>query len=144
MSSRLRSVGLVVALACIAIASAACRPGRAEPEPIATSLVVRNRGFFDVNVYSMASQSATPTRLGTVVGMSTATFPLRTRDLRPGGMLTVRLHSIGTTLWWTSPEVGVGSGLLAILDVNSDAFGDCSTSSLHTILIADTLQFMFR
>lgn len=141
---RKSSVGAVLALACVALASAACRPGRVEPEPIETSLVVRNRGFFDVNVYSMASQSATPTRLGTVVGMSTATFPLRTRNLRPGGILAVRLHALGTSLWWTSPEVGVGSGLLAVLDVNSDAFGDCSTSSLHTILIADTVRFMFR
>lgn len=144
MASRLRSVGTVVAFACVVVASASCRLGRAEPEPIATSLVVRNRGFFDVNVYSLAAQSATPARLGTVVGMSTATFPLRSRDLRPGGILAVRLHSIGTSLWWTSPEVAVGSGVLAVLDVNSDAFGDCSMSSLHTILIADTVQFMFR
>ncbi len=50
------------------------------------ALVVRNRGFFDVNLYAFPSSGAAPTRL------------------------------------------------LAVLDVNVDAFGDCATSGLHTIV----------
>jgi hypothetical protein len=105
---------------------------------VASSLVVRNRSVFDVNVYSLSSPAAAPVRLGTVVGASTATFPLHARDLAAGGVLVVRLHAIGSNRSWTSPGVSVGAGLMAILDVNTDPFGDCSSSSLHTIVTSDS------
>jgi len=103
-----------------------------------SSLVVRNRGFLDVNVYSVQSLGGAQARLGTVVGASTATFPLHAHDLQPGGLLLLRIHAIGSRQWWTSPSVSIGDGVMAVLDVNTDMFGDCSTSSLHTILTSDS------
>jgi len=123
----------------LALASASCAVGRSAPEPVARSLVVRNRSAFDVNVYTMSSLVAPPLRLGTVVGTSTATFPLHARDLAAGGALVVRIHAIGSNRSWTSPGVAVGSGMLAILDVTSDPFGDCSSSSLYTIVTSDSV-----
>jgi len=139
-SLRPTAVGLLVGV----LVSVSCTLGRTAPEPVASSLVVRNRSVFDVNVYAMASIAARPIRLGTVVGASTATFPLHVRDLTAGGVLVVRLHAIGSNLSWTSPGVSVGRGMLAILDVNSDPFGDCSSSSLHTIVTSDSVPVALR
>jgi hypothetical protein len=141
-SLRPTAVGLLVGG--LALVSASCNLGRTAPEPVATSLVVRNRSVFDVNVYTMASPVGSPMRLGTVVGASTATFPLHARDLAAGGVLVVRIHAIGSNLSWTSPGVSVGPDMLAILDVNSDPFGDCSSSNLHTILTSDGVPLTFR
>jgi hypothetical protein len=136
-----RAIALVGLIAGSALT---CTSIRTEPEPALSSLVVRNRGYFDVNVYTMSSPGAPPARLGTVVGSSTATFALRSRDLQPGDILVVWIRAIGALTSWTSPGVSVGPGLVAVLDVSSDAFGDCSSSNLHTILIADTLSSRAR
>lgn len=116
-----------------------CTLGRTTPEPAVSSLVVRNRSYFDVNVYTVPSALARPVRIGTVIGSSTATFPLWSRNLQPGGELVVIVHAIGAPGSWTSDAVSITSGVLAVLDVNSDMFGDCSTSSLHTIVVGDSL-----
>ena len=136
---RRRDVRFVTLVGAIAVAVSSCIAGRTAPQPAVSSLVVRNRSFFDVNVYSLASASASPLRLGTVVGSSSMTFPLRSHDLQPGGFLVVQIHPIGTRSLWTSDIVAVGAGVLAILDVNVDAFGDSSRSSLYTIVTTDSL-----
>ncbi|HMA24102.1 MAG TPA: hypothetical protein VKP00_08905 [Gemmatimonadaceae bacterium] len=105
-----------------------------------SSVAVRNRGFFDVNVYSLPSPAAMPIRLGTVVGGSTATFPLHSHDLQPGNFLAVRIRAIGARSSWTSATVSVGDGVLAVLDVDTDASGDCSRSNLHTIITSDSIM----
>lgn len=134
-----RTIGAVVVLGSFALSASSCVFGRTGPEPTVSSVVVRNRGFFDVNVYSLPSLSAMPTRLGTVVGGSTATFPLHPHDLQPGNLLIVRIRAIGARSWWTSPTVSVGDGVLAVLDIDTDAFGDCSRSNLHTIITSDSI-----
>jgi len=116
-----------------------CIPGRTTPEPVISSLVVRNRSFFDVNVYVLPSPMGAPARMGTVVGASSESFALRARDLQPGGFLVVLVHAIGSRSSWTSDAVSVGDGVLAILDVSADVFGNCSASSLHTIVTVDSL-----
>ncbi|HEX8943992.1 MAG TPA: hypothetical protein VF785_12720 [Gemmatimonadaceae bacterium] len=133
-----RAIRVLATLGLIGLAAPSCTLGR--PEPVISSLVVRNRGFMDVNVYVLRSLGADQARLGTVVGASTATFPIHSHDLQPGGFLMVRIHPIGGTRWWTSPTVSVGDGLTAVLDVNTDAFGDCSRSSLYTILTTDSVE----
>ena len=132
-----RAIRALTVLGSIGLAAPSCTLGR--PEPVISSLVVRNRGFMDVNVYALRSLGADQARLGTVVGASTATFPLHSHDLQPGGLLMLRIHPIGGTRWWTSPSVSVGDGVMAVLDVNTDAFGDCSRSSLYTIITTDSL-----
>ena len=136
---RRRDARLLTFVGAIAVAASSCIVGRTGPQPAVSSLVVRNRSFFDVNVYSLPSVSATPLRLGTVVGSSSMTFPLRLHELQPGGFLVVQIHPIGTRSLWTSDIVAVGAGVLAILDVNVDAFGDSSRSSLYTIVTTDSL-----
>lgn len=143
LHSKLRPVALGLLAAGLAIVSA-CAVGKTAPEPVASQLVVRNRGSFDVNVYALSSPLAAPIRLGTVVGASTATFALHARDLSASGVLVVRIHAIGSSQSWTSPGVSVGAGLMAILDVTSDPFGDCSSSSLHTIVTSDSAPLAFR
>lgn len=134
------AIRLLAVLGLFAIAAPSCVLGRTGPEVAVSSVVVRNRGFFDVNVYSVQPGGATAARLGTVVGASTATFPLHLHDLQSGGLLVVRVHAIGAATSWTSPSVSIGEGMLAVLDVDTDAFGDCSRSSLHTILTSDSTE----
>ena len=127
---------LVLALA-LATASMACGPLRTRPQPAISSLVVRNRSFFDVNIYVLPSPAGSPLRVGTVVGSSSSTFGLAANQLQTGGYLVVQVNAIGTRSSWTSNAVGVGNGILAVLDVESDAFGDCSRSNLHTIVTTE-------
>ena len=141
----MRSVGRTARLTCTAaylavgLASGSCIPWKSGPEPVVTSLVVRNRSFFDVNVYVLPSIGGPATRMGTVVGTSTSTFPLHSLDLQTGGVLVVRVRAIGANSIWTSESVAVDPGVIAVLDVYTNAFGDCSTSSLHTIIALDSI-----
>ena len=128
--------GMLLALTAFA---AACLPWFSGPAPQLSSLIVRNTGFYDVNVYALPYASGQPVRLGTVVGTSTATFPISTNQLQPGDRLVVRIRAIGSRFGWTSNAVSIDSGVVAVLDVNSDAFGDCSGSSLHTVVVADSV-----
>jgi hypothetical protein len=137
-AARLSSAGILLALGLV-LAAESCTPWRNGAEPVVSSLVVRNRGFFDVNVYAMPSIGAPATRLGTVVGESTQTFALYARHLQPGDLLVVRVRAIGANSIWTSPSVPIGEGMLAVLDVYTDASGDCSTSNLHTAVVPDSV-----
>lgn len=122
------------AVLCLAlVATSDCVRDTPAPEPAISSLLVRNRSFFDINVYIYRSATM-PVRIGTVTGPSNGTFALHAHDLQPGGWLAVRVHAIGTLGSWTSDPVYVTTGMTAVLDVNSDAFGDCSTSSLYTVM----------
>ena len=134
-----RARGLVMTLtaALFAVSSGSCMSGRTNPEPETSAVLVHNRSVFDVNVYSVLAGGASQVRLGTVVGNSSMRLPLRTHHLQPGDVFVVRLHAIGSTSWWTSNGVTLGEGVIAILDVNTDAFGDCSRSFLHTIVTVD-------
>ena len=135
-----RTIRALVVLGSFALSASSCMFRRTGPEPTVSSVAVRNRGFFDVNVYSLPSPAAMPIRLGTVVGGSTATFPLHPHDLQPGNFLAVRIRAIGARSSWTSPTVSVGDGVLAVLDVDTDASGDCSRSNLHTIITSDSIM----
>ena len=139
VTGRGRTLGTMALMVCLASGATSCGKGGPEPTPMLTSLVVRNLSSFDVNVYAVRSPVAPPIRLGTVVGTSNATFPIGAMVLQPGGFLVVRVHAIGGQGTWTSPSVAVDDGVIAVLDVTTDAFGDCSTSSLHTILVRDTV-----
>jgi hypothetical protein len=128
--------GTLLALTAFAVA---CLPWSGAPAPQLSSLIVRNTGFYDVNVYALPYASGQPLRLGTVVGTSTATFPISTHHLQPGDRLVVRIRAIGSRFGWTSEAVSIDSGVVAVLDVNTDAFGDCSGSSLHTVVVTDSV-----
>ena len=126
----------------LAFAAMSCVRGRTVPEPAISSLSVHNRTFFDVEVFALPSLLARPIRMGTVVGGANAEFALHAHDLQPGGFLVVEVHAVGTVGSWTSDAVAVSGDERAILEVNADAFGDCSTSALYTALRADTVRLL--
>ena len=121
----------------LAVALAGCFRGQTRPTPAVSSLVIRNRSIFDVNVFVLPSLASRGVRLGMVVGHSNATFPLRASDLQPGDLLVVQVHAIGARTTWTSDAVSVDADRIAVLDVNADPFGDCSRSVLHTVLTTE-------
>lgn len=132
------AISRVAMLTAAILVLAACFNVRAVPEPVATSLTVRNRSSFDVDVFAIPVQSAPPTRLGTVLSNSAAIFSLHTHDLQPGGFLGVEVHAIGARGSWISDVVPVSSQEIAVLDVHADPFGDCSTSTLYTVWKPDS------
>jgi hypothetical protein len=126
------SRSLVIALA---IAAGACRhqlPRGAPEHPVA--LLVRNHGFFDVDVYALPSALSSRVRLATVTGNSDARLSVPAHAMRPGGGLVVYLHAVGSRASWISPEVAVTSGLTACLDIFANTDGSLSRSSLYTII----------
>jgi hypothetical protein len=86
--------------------------GRARPvSPL--DVVVTNNNFADVKVYAIA-EAGTPLRLGTVTGLTSATFKLR-RAMFPGGIL--RLVAV--------PIAGYGvaqSGMLQVTNAREAGF----------------------
>ena len=116
-----------------------CLGPRSAPAPELTSLVVHNRSTFDVDVFTVPSLLARAMRVGSVPANASATFPLRSRDLQPGGFLAVQLHAIGTRTSWTSDAVPLSEDEIAVLDVNANSFGDCSASVLYTTMKSDAV-----
>ena len=129
-----RRIALLFLLGVLGTSVTSCAVSHPVPVPVVTALKVRNTSFFDVNVYASTSPGGPSTRLGTVPGSSTATFPIRSVDLQSDGHLVVQLHPIGTRVKWTSESLAVGPELIAVLDVSTDMSGDCSRSSLYAIM----------
>lgn len=132
--SRWAAAGRLV-LACLTLpAAVACRGGHTQPAPLPQPvvLVVRNQGYFDVNVYVMQSASGTGIRLATVTGNSSATLKVPPGNLQLGYMLVLRLHAIGSRYWWDSPGVTMDAETIAHLDIASDPDGNLSRSMLYT------------
>ena len=129
--------GLRLRLACLTLltVATACRGSHTQPAPIPEPvlLVVRNQGFFDVNVYVLpAPSSASAIRLATVTGNSTARIKIAPNQLQMGYLLIVRLHAIGSRYWWDSPSVTLDAESIAHLDIASDPDGNLSRSTLYT------------
>lgn len=121
---------LLVAL----VATEGCnRKGSQAPRGGAVALYVRNNAFLDVNVYSLPTIGIdSRIRLGTVTGHSTAQFTVPSTALRPGGVLVVYLHAIGSNTYWVSPSVLVDPTQAGCLDIYANPDGSLSRSSLYT------------
>jgi hypothetical protein len=115
-------------------------PPRSTPIAPLTQLVVRNSGYFDVNVAVIASPGAPARRLGTVVGTTKASFPIRASDLQYGQYLRVEVHTIGTRESWMSEPMSVDGDVVAVLDVHTNPWGGCSQSTLHVVAISDSMR----
>lgn len=97
------------------------------------ALYVRNNAFPDVNVYSLPTIGIdSRIRLGTVTGHSNAQFTVPATALRPGGVLVVYLHAIGSSTYWVSPSVMVDPTQAGCLDIYANPDGSLSRSSLYT------------
>jgi len=132
-----RRLASAAALMVVMAAASSCIPGRTTPPAPLTQLIVRNGGFFDVNVAIVASPGGPARRLGTVVGATSASFPLRAPDLQYGQYVVVQLHAIGTRESWTSEPMSVDGDVVAVVDVHTDPWGDCSQSTIRVVAVSD-------
>jgi hypothetical protein len=111
----------------------------ASPDPsimsgsIATAvpLIIRNRGYFDVNVYVHRAQRSPGRRVGTITSGSTQTFRIPEAELQAGGLLMLGVRAIAGRSTWVSPALQVGTGHTARLDVMSDNSGNLSQTALY-------------
>ena len=97
------------------------------------SLVVENRGYYDVNVYVVRSEGTRGARLGTVNGGATVTFKVRETDLQAGGLLQLQARAIGGRSTWSSPTLFVSSGMVVKLDLIAIGTTDLSQSQIYII-----------
>jgi hypothetical protein len=112
-------------------AAAGVQQACAGPSTPTITLVVQNRGYFDVNVHVMRSPMTIGSRLGTVTGGSTQTFRVRETDLQPGGLMVLQVRAIGGRSTWTSPGLTVNIGSVARLDVIATSSGNLSQSQFY-------------
>lgn len=95
------------------------------------SLVVDNRGYFDVNVYVVRSPGTRGRRVGNVVGGATEYFRIRDSELQAGGQLVLQVRALAGRSTWTSPSLSVNVGAVARLDVHSSPSGDLASSQFY-------------
>lgn len=128
-----RPVAAAALLATLLAAEGCNRRGSQAPGGGAVALYVRNNAFPDVNVYSLPTVGVeSRIRLGTVTGHSNAQFTVPATALRPGGVLVVYLHAIGSNTYWVSPAVMVDPTQAGCLDIYANPDGSLSRSSLYT------------
>lgn len=121
---------LMVAL--LSACSLAKLGGRGSPQGT-VSLIVENRGYYDVNVYVVRSEGARGARLGTVNGGATVTFKVRETDLQAGGLLQLQARAIAGRSSWLSPTLFVSAGGVVKLDLIAIGTTDLSQSQIYII-----------
>ena len=131
--NRLRRISAPVALAFLAFsAPLACHRGSSGTSAPRVTLEVSNRGFFDVNVFSVKSPVAQPRRLGSVAGGASSTFRVPETDLQAGMVMVLQVRTIAGQTAWTSPSLTVSPSSIARLDVITTSSGDLSQSRFYT------------
>ncbi len=103
--------------------------GTGQPSVI---MIASNRGFYDVNIYTVRAGQTVGRRLATVTGNSTQTVKVPITELQPGNMLSVQVRSVGGRYSWISPSVQVGSGTVARLDIMQSANGALGQSQMYS------------
>lgn len=98
----------------------------------AVVMIVNNRGFFDVNVFSVRTTGASNRRLALVNGNSQRTIMVPETELQPGGTLQVAIRAVAGRVGWLSPALQVGPGIVARLEIITTAGGDVSQSQFFT------------
>lgn len=103
--------------------------GTGQPSVI---MIASNRGFYDVNIYTVRAGQTVGRRLATVTGNSTQTVKVPVTELQPGNMLAVQVRSVGGRYSWISPSVQMGSGTVARLDIMQSANGALGQSQMYS------------
>lgn len=135
--SRVRRLVSAVTLVGALLTLAGCNRTSQAPRGGEVALFVRNNAFLDVNVFSLPTTGIdTRIRLGTVTGHSTQQLSVPAIALRPGGVLVLYLHAIGSNSYWVSPAVMVDPTQAACLDIYADPGGDLGRTSLYTTIVA--------
>lgn len=97
------------------------------------ALLVRNNAFLDVAVYALPSTDVdSRVRVATVTGNSESQVSVPLTSLRPGGVLVLYLHAIGSRFSWTSPAVLVDPESVMRLDIYANPDGSLSRSTLYS------------
>lgn len=134
--ARLLRLSVWMASVLVVALLSACRfgklGGRGSPQGT-VSLVVENRGYYDVNVYVVRTEGVRGVRLGTVNGGATVTFKVRETDLQAGGLLQLQARAIGGRSTWSSPTLFVSNGMVVKLDLIAIGTTDLSQSQLYII-----------
>ena len=129
-----RSVVLVATLIA-AVGGCSSKGKKMAPGPPA-ALFIRNHSYYDVNVYAVFSSVQSRARLATVTGNTELRIDVSERNLKPGRMLALYVHAIGSRSYWLSPEVSMHPESMACLDIFTDPGGNPSRSSLFTVPMA--------
>ncbi len=140
---------LALAVALMAVLGVGCGRGRPGPPPRETRLLVDNRGYFDVIVYSVPSPGASGRRLGNVNGGSMTALRLTSSDLQLGNQLVVRVRALATNRAWVSPAITIlidwGSReWLKYTPLSCQLFGPVSVESLQASWKARSVQLTWQ
>ena len=128
----IRRISLAALVALLALGSSfACHRGPGASVPKVT-LVVSNRGFFDVNVFVIRSAGGPSRRLGMVAGGTGLTFQVPETELQAGQRMIVQVRTIGASTSWTSPALTIGVATIARLDVVTSSSGELGQSQFYT------------
>lgn len=121
-----------LALLLVALSGLGCYKNAVSNSSGSVVMVVNNRGFFDVNVFSVRATGASNRRLGLINGNSQRTIMVPESELQPGGMLQVAVRAVAGRVGWLSPTLQVGPGIVARLEIITTAGGDVSQSQFFT------------
>lgn len=132
MSSTSRRAALLVLMGSLLGTQACFSKGASGAGQPSVFMIASNRGFYDVNIYSVRSGNSVGRRLATVTGNSTQTVKIAVTELQAGNMLSVQVRSVGGRYSWISPGVQIGSGTVARLDIIQTANGALNQSQMYS------------
>ena len=122
----------------VAPAAASPRPpGRPPPPAPPPPQIVRNGGIIDVNVAIKTTPGGPTHQHNTKVGATSASFPRRAPDRQYGQSVVAQLPAIGTRESRTSEPMSVDGDVVAVVDVHSVPWGDCSQSTIRVVAVSD-------
>jgi len=110
---------IIAAVACLTIDAAACATNHASgavPPRERTMVTVKNSNWMDVDVFAV--RGTTRVRVGTVTGLSTATFRVPT-EYAPDGNLQLLVDPIGSDATYLTEKISVSPGQRVELTVTS-------------------------
>jgi hypothetical protein len=113
------------------------RKGSAALEP-ALVLEVRNRSYFEVNIYALPSLGSSRVRIGTAQSFASSALTVPRSARRAGGSLVLELHAIGSNSSWVTPELQLFEGAVACLEIDATASGVLSRSMLYSATAPDS------
>lgn len=113
------------------VVATASADGTHSADTSSVPLVIRNRSYFDINVYVHRAANSPGRRVATVSSGSQGRFKVSNADLQAGSLLMLGVRAIAGRSAWVSQSLAVGNNVIARLDVMSDATGDLGRTVLY-------------
>lgn len=114
----------------VARPSSAAGAGGNDTSATSLPLIIRNRSYFDINVYVHRATNSPGRRVGTVSSGGEQRFRINAADLQAGNQLMLGVRAIAGRSAWVSPSLTVSQNVIARLDVMSDSQGDLGRTVL--------------